>query len=113
MLEAGRLRHRVTIQARTNAQDPATGETVITWSDAWTNIAAAIEPLSARERVAAQAQRTEVTARITIRALPLLTTQHRLLHNGQIYNIDGVIPDPDSGKEWMTLLVAEGVSDGD
>lgn len=113
MLEAGWLRHRVTIQARTNTQDPVTGETAIVWSDAWINIAAALEPLSARERMAAQAQQAEVTARVTIRTLLGVTTQHRLLHNGRLYNIEGVIPDPDSGKEWMTLLVTEGVSDGD
>lgn len=113
MLDAGRLRHRVTIQARQNAQDPVSGETVIAWSDVWVNIAAAIEPLSAAERIAAQAQRSEVTARITIRSLPGLTAEHRLLHNGRIYNIAGAIPDPDSGQEWLTLPCSEGVNDGD
>jgi SPP1 family predicted phage head-tail adaptor len=112
MLDAGRLRHRVTFQARQNIQDPVTGETVIVWSDAWTNIAAAVEPLSAREQISAQAQRSEVSARIIIRALPGLTAQHRALHNGQIYNIEGVIPDPDSGQEWVTLPVSEGANDG-
>lgn len=112
MLDAGRLRHRVTIQARQNIQDPATGETVIAWADVWVNIAAALEPLSASERIATQAQRSEVTARVTIRPLSGLTAQHRLLHNGRIYNIEGVIPDPDSGQEWLTLPVSEGANDG-
>lgn len=113
MLDAGRLRHRVTFQARVNEQNPVTGETVISWADAWVNIAAAFEPLSAAERVTAQAQRSEVSARVTIRTLPGLTAQHRMLYNGRVYNIEGVIPDPDSGQEWMTLPVSEGVSDGD
>lgn len=112
MLDAGRLRHRVNIQARQNIQDPVTGETVIVWADAWVNIAAAIEPLSARERIDAQAQRSEVSARITVRPLPGLSAQHRVIHNGRIYNIEGVIADPDSGQEWLTLPVSEGVSDG-
>lgn len=112
MLDAGRLRHRVTFQARANIQDPVTGETVIVWSDEWTNIAAAIEPLSARELIAAQAQHSEVSARITIRPLSGLTAQHRVVHNGHIYNIEGVIPDPDSGQEWVTLPVSKGASDG-
>jgi SPP1 family predicted phage head-tail adaptor len=112
MLEAGRLRHRVTIQARQNIQDAVTGETVIAWVDAWVDIAAAIEPLSARELIAAQAQQSEVSARITIRPLSGLTAQHRVVHNGDIYNIDGVIPDPDSGQEWVTLPVSKGASDG-
>lgn len=113
MLDAGRLRHRVTFQARQNVQDPVTGETVITWVDAWTNIAAAVEPLSASERISAQAQHSEVSARITVRPLPGLTARHRVLHNGRVYNIEGVIPDPDSGQEWATLPVSEGASDGD
>lgn len=112
MLNAGRLRHRITIQARENFQDPVTGETSITWVDAWVDIAAAIEPLSAAERINAQAQRSEVTARITIRPLPGLTAAHRLVHNGHVYNIWGVIPDPDSGQEWLTLPCAEGANDG-
>lgn len=112
MLEAGRLRHRVTIQARSNVQDPVSGATVVVWTDVWVNIAAAIEPLSAREQIAAQAQQSEVSARITIRPLPGLTAQHRVVHNGRIYNVEGVIPDPDSGLEWLTLPVSEGVSDG-
>lgn len=112
MLDAGRLRHRVTFQARQNIQDPVTGETVIVWTDAWPNIAAAIEPLSARELIAAQAQQSEVSARIIIRPLPGLTAQHRVVHSGRIYNIEGVIPDPDSGQEWVTLPVSVGASDG-
>lgn len=112
MLEAGRLRHRVTIQSRQANQDPVTGETIVTWADAWVSIAAAIEPLSATERIEAQAQHSEVTARITIRMLAGLTAQHRIIHNGRIHNIVGVIPDPDSGLEWMTLPVSEGVNDG-
>jgi SPP1 family predicted phage head-tail adaptor len=112
MLDAGRLRHRVSIQARTNIQDPVSGESVVVWNDAWTNVAAAIEPLSASERISAQAQQSEVSARVTIRPLPGLTAQHRIVHNSRIYNIEGVIPDPDSGLEWLTLPVSEGVSDG-
>lgn len=113
MLDAGRLRHRVTIQSRQNVQDPITGESVVVWTDAWVNIAAAIEPLSAGELIAGQAQRSEVTARITIRSLAGLTAEHRLLHNGRVFNLAGAIPDPDSGQEWMTLPCSEGVNDGD
>jgi SPP1 family predicted phage head-tail adaptor len=112
MLDAGRLRHRVTFQARQNIQDPVTGETIIAWVDAWTNIAAAIEPLSARELIAAQAQHSEVSARIIVRPLPGLSAQHRVLHNGRTYNIEGVIPDPDSSQEWVTLPVSEGANEG-
>lgn len=112
MLDAGRLRHRVTIQARANVQDPVSGETAVVWTDAWINVAAAFEPLSARERIDAQAQHSQVSARVTLRPLAGLTAQHRLVHNGRVYNIEGVIPDPDSGLEWLTLPVSDGDSDG-
>lgn len=115
MLEAGKLRHRVTVQARTNTQGSVTGATDVSWADVpqWVNIAAAIEPLSARDLIAAQAQQSPVTSRVTIRRLAGLTAQHRLMHNGRVLSIEGVLPDPDSGLEWMTLAVAEGLSDGE
>jgi SPP1 family predicted phage head-tail adaptor len=113
MLEAGRLRHRITIQARQESQDAVTGETVVAWANAWADVAAAIEPLSARELIASQAQRSQVSARIIMRPLAGLTARHRIVHNGTVYSIEGVIPDPDSGREWITLPVSEGVANGE
>jgi len=37
----------------------------------------------------------------------------RILHRGDVYNIEGPpLPDPDSGLEYLTILVAKGVNDG-
>lgn len=116
MLQAGKLRHRVTVQARQNVQDPVTGETSVVWSNAFESVPAAIEPLSARDLIAAQAQQSSVSARVTMRPLPGLTAQHRLLHvccGGGVLSIDGIVPDPGSGQEWLTLPVSEGMSDGE
>ena len=116
MLEAGKLRHRFTVQARTNVRDPVTGETVVAWSTAHQNVPGSYEPLSARELIASQAQQSSVTARVVMRKLDGLTAQHRLLHvccGGGVLNIEGLVPDPDSGVEWVTLPVSVGVSDGE
>ena len=109
---AGRLRHRVTIQQPVQAQDPVTGELVQTWTDFAADIAAAIEPLSTREFAAAQQIQSEIVARIVIRYRTGITAEMRVIHNGTVYNIAGVLADKDSGREYLTLPVSTGVNQG-
>lgn len=111
-LKAGRLRHRVDIQSRSNVQDPVTGEITTTWVNTWTAVPAAIEPLSAREFIAAQAVQSMVTARITLRYRAGLDASMRIVHNGTIYNPAGFLADPDSGLEYVTIPVSTGVNNG-
>lgn len=111
-IKAGRLRHRVDIQSRSNVQDPITGEITVTWVNTWTAVPAAIEPLSAREFIAAQAVQSAVTARITLRYRAGLDASMRIVHNGTIYNIAGVLADPDSGIGYVTLPCSQGVNTG-
>lgn len=110
-MHAGKLRHRVEIQAPVNIQDPVTGGITPGWQhlkDVW----AEVYPLSAREFVAAQAGQSEISARITIRYRPDLTAKHRIIFRGKVYNIEGVLPDPASGLEYFTLPCSQGVNDG-
>ncbi|RXD80649.1 head-tail adaptor protein, partial [Xanthomonas perforans] len=66
-LAAGKLRHRIRIQRQVTARDED-GVQVVTWQPVHAGtLAAAIEPLSAREFIAAGAGQSEVSARITIR----------------------------------------------
>lgn len=111
-LKAGRLRHRVDIQSRSNVQDPVTGEITTTWVNTWTAVPAAVEPLSAREFIAAQAVQSMVTARITLRYRAGLDASMRIVHNGTIYNPAGFLADPDSGLEYLTIPVSTGVNNG-
>ena len=110
-IEAGRLRHRISIEIPIDTQDPVTGEMTRGWAT-WKTVWAAIEPLSAREFIASQAVQSEVRGKIIIRRLEGLQPSARVNHNGTIYQIFGVIKDPDSGLEWMTLPVGEGVDPG-
>lgn len=110
-LGAGRLRHRVTFQSPVETKDAA-GSITVTWQDFASNVPAAIEPLSAREFVAAQSKQSEITARIVIRARAGITPKMRAVHGDKIYAIHGVLPDIDSGREYLTLPVSEGVKRG-
>lgn len=65
-MQAGKLRHRVTLQEPVKEQNPTTGAVINTWRDVAT-IWAEVYPLSAREFIAAQASQGEITTRITIR----------------------------------------------
>lgn len=118
-LSAGRLRHRVSVQRRTalldsngqTQQDPNTGEVAYVWvelSQRW----AAIEPLSGREFIQSQATQSQVTGRIVMRADLDITASDRIVHphNGKVYNLEAILPDKDSGLEYMTILTSEGVS---
>lgn len=120
MIAAGKLQHRVTIQ-RPGAptQDPVTGEITQPWIDlASPEVWAAIEPLSARDFIAAKAAQSEMTARITIRWRGDVDATCRLLHVKQgrtmVYEIvNGDLSDKESGLEYLTLPVRTGVWDGE
>ena len=106
MLKAGNLRHRIALQRKQQTQNPQTGAMVTTWVTEAT-VWAAVEPLSAREFIAAQAVQSDVSVRIRVRYRPGITSAMRLLHDGKVYNITGVLADKDSGREYLTLPCSE------
>lgn len=112
-MRAGRLRHRVDIQARELEQDIETGEMVPgPWVTRWEKCPAAIESISTREFVEAQANQSEFTARITIRYRPGVLNTMRVVHGETVYAIKGPpLPDKVSGLEYLTLMVAAGMND--
>ena len=109
-IEAGRLRHSVTIQRQTHTQNSKTGEITVAWTDVAT-VRAAVEPVSAREFVAAQEPNSKITARVTIRYRSGIDASMRLIHRGRLYNIHGVLEDMGSGRDYLTLTVSEGIND--
>lgn len=106
-LPAGRLRHRVTIEEQLVELD-SDGAQVEAWVPFGDGRAlpAEITPLSARELIAAQAVSSKSTTRIRIRYRPGITAAMRIRHRGMVYEIEGVIPDPDSGRRFITLLAS-------
>lgn len=110
-MQAGKLRHRITLQKPVKVQDTTSGEMIDTWQDV-SNLWAEVSPLSAREFVAAQAMQNAVTTRIKIRHRQDISAKYRILFRGKIYNVEGVLPDPDSGLEYLTLPCSEGMTNG-
>jgi SPP1 family predicted phage head-tail adaptor len=112
MLPAGRLRHRVHLQEFTSTLD-TDGANVESWIDSVGRLMPAeIVALSGRELIAAQSIQSRVSSRIRIRYLPGVRAAMRIVHRATIYNIEAVIPDPDSGQRYMTLLCSSGVNEG-
>jgi SPP1 family predicted phage head-tail adaptor len=111
-INAGKLRHRIAIEQPIRTQDPETGEVLIEWDVLHASVAAAIEPLSAREFIASRSMQSQITARITIRYRAGLTADMRIIHKGKIYNPEGWLPDLNSGLEYLTAPVSEGVNEG-
>ena len=112
-MRAGALRHRVTFQAPGLVQDPGTGEMLSGWETVWEKVPASVEPLSARDLIAAQAGQSEASGRMVIRYRAGVLPTMRILHRGEVYDIQGPpMPDPVSGLEYLTILVAKGVNDG-
>ncbi len=111
-VKAGQLRHRVTIQSRTDQQDPTYGGITPKWKALHSNVWARIKPIAAREFIAGDAKQSLVIANITIRYKSDVTAANRIVHGTRIYNIEGVLTDDDSGLEYLTLPCSEGVNEG-
>lgn len=107
---APKLRHRVTLSSLTQTRDEW-GGVVEGWAPLVSNLPAEIVPLSGREFVAAQAVQAGVTTRITIRYRGGVLPAMRIQHEGAIYNIKAVLPDP-TLRRHLTLMCETGVNDG-
>ena len=109
-LDAGKLRHRLVLQRPVVSLDSDGAQT-----HAWEEVATvwgAIEPISGREFVQSAAVQSQVTVRITLRWRPDLRADWRISHAAKPYQIAAVLPDKDSGLEYITCPCSEGPSDG-
>lgn len=111
-VNAGELRHRVTIQRYISGGRDADGYRL---DGAWTTqkkVYAKITPLSTKDLLAAQAAQSEITARMMVRyrtGLNIDTTM-RVIWQGRTYAIDSQgLPDNDTGVEYMTFNLDGGV----
>lgn len=111
LLDPGQLRHRLEIQRMQSIVDTegqVTGEDWQTVGSAWGKV----DPLSAKELLAAQAIQSEIVARVTMRYRTDIDHSCRLLHRGQVFNIAGIVADNASGLEWLTIPVSAGLNQG-
>jgi len=85
MIDAGKLRERVTVQIASGSTNTL-GETVLAWNNS-TAVWASVEGVSAREALALGQQETVVTHRVRMRYLPGLTQQMRFGWRGRTLEI--------------------------
>lgn len=114
MISAGRLNRRIIIQQRAVTQDSSGGQ-VETWT-AVATVWSAIEPLTARELMAAQAVQSEVSHSITIRwqaafADPKAVAAMRAVYGARIFNIAGSMNTEERNRE-LILTASEGLNKG-
>jgi SPP1 family predicted phage head-tail adaptor len=112
-MNAGDLRHRIAVQAKTSTQD-ASGDPVDSWATLAT-IWGKVEPVRGREATYAGDQVLgEMDTRVTVRYSPAsaqITQGHRLEHQGSIFNVVSVAH-VRLGKQTIEILCKSGVNDG-
>jgi SPP1 family predicted phage head-tail adaptor len=109
-IAAGRLRHIIAIERQVEVTD-SNGDRSREWEYV-TSVRAEIKPMSGRELLLAQQVQSQVSVNIVIRYNADIDATCRAKYNGVIYSIQAVIPDPESGLEWMTLPCSVGTNDG-
>lgn len=105
-MEAGALKHLVSIQLLSSAQNATTG--IVT--PAWTELAAVwanVRPQSAKENIAAGERVEKMMAVITIRHISGIKPSMRVVHGARTYSIEGIVSDALSGTEALHLQVSE------
>jgi len=100
-MQAGKLRHRVTIEQPTETQD-AYGSVVQSWATLAT-VWAAIEPVTGRERFATtgDVRYAENEVHIRIRYRDDITPKMRVVHGSDVYNIRAVMDRWGRGQELL------------
>jgi SPP1 family predicted phage head-tail adaptor len=105
-MNAGSLRHRITIQSVTETKDTFGGVT-----EAWGTHAAvwaSIEPLSGRELLQAQQVQADITHRVRMRYVAGVTTKMRVLYGSREFGIQVAI-NPEERNREIVLMCKEQV----
>lgn len=110
-VQAGRFRHRITLESRTSSRDAA-GGVVDSWRVFASGVPAVIEPLGGREFFAARQIEATVDTVITIRWRPGVTETMRVLHGSDSYDITAALPDGDSGRKTISLMCTRRLAEG-
>jgi len=100
-----KLRHRVTLQTKSSVPDGGGGFTIV-WSDLAV-VFADVEPLSGRERYAAERIEPVVTHRVTIRYRSDVDTTMRAMFGARYLYINSAI-DPGERTRYLQLGCTEG-----
>jgi SPP1 family predicted phage head-tail adaptor len=100
-MNAGRLRHRVTIQEPVVARN-GYNEAITTWSTVAT-VWASVEPLSGREFFAAEHVQSEITHRVKMRYRSGVAPTMRVVHDGRYLMVEAVINYAERGTDLQLM----------
>ena len=103
-MRAGRLNQRVTLECPVDVEDEY-GATVMEWTEIGT-FWAAVEPLTGKEIIAADAVAEITDVRVIMRYQPGITAAKRLKHNGANLEIKTVINRRSMNRELYLLCKA-------
>ena len=115
MINAGRLRHRVTVQRYVETTDPVKGYRVREWQDWLVALPAEWRAGPGREYLASEALRGEVQGRLALRWSPdsaAILASDRIIWDGGIWDIKSPPMVDATARREVLLMVARGVSDG-
>lgn len=110
MIKAGKLDQRITLQQKSVTKN-SIGEESVTWSDLAT-VWAHVMPLRGNAYYAANQQQHVIDARFLIRERSGLSTDMRLIWNGEYYDITNLIPGTDQYSGTIEINAVHGVRDG-
>lgn len=97
-MEAGKLRHRVTIQQATDGRD-AVGGATLTWSTFQANFPVAIIPRSGREAEFGGRVSANVSHRIEGRYITGVTPKMRIVKGDRVFNIESILNVDERNRE--------------
>lgn len=106
-MEAGSLRHQITIQQKSTSRD-AIGGVIDVWTT-FVTVRAAVEPIRGREYFAAQQVHAEVSHRIRMRYRAGITPRMQVTLGSRTFQIETVINVQEQDRE-LHLMVVEVVS---
>lgn len=100
MIEAGNLRHRVTL-VLCERHDNGSGGSRTIWRDGAT-VWAEVLPIRGSERIQAEAQESEITHRVRIRkgSAPTLAPEDRLRIGNRTFHISSLYDYGERGEFW-------------
>lgn len=107
---AGELRHRVTIQHYVaGGRDEDGFEIEGSWQE-YKQLWAKVTPLSAKDLISAQADQSEVVARMKIRYREDINTTMQVIWKGRIFSIQSqALDDNETGNIYSTFLLEQGL----
>lgn len=108
-MQAGLLRHRVSLQQNTPVRDEA-GQPIASWAEV-TKLWADVRFMRGLEALKSDAAVSVNQCSIRIRYRAGVTSAMRLVGGSTVYDIRAVLPDT-TGKRYLDLLCETGANDG-